>query len=73
MRVLERRYLLKDESGRVIETPPGLFRRVARAIAGVEAVFGPGADTNAVEERFFDMMKNLYFLPNSPTLMNAGA
>ncbi|MFO8010789.1 MAG: adenosylcobalamin-dependent ribonucleoside-diphosphate reductase [Dehalococcoidia bacterium] len=73
IKVLQRRYLLKDESGEVIETPAGLFRRVARAIAGVETAFDPTADTTAVEEEFFTMMNSLEFLPNTPTLMNAGA
>ncbi len=73
IKVLQRRYLLKDESGEVIETPAGLFRRVARAIAEVETAFDPVADTTAIEEEFFGMMNNLEFLPNTPTLMNAGA
>ena len=62
VRVLERRYLLKDEAGKVIETPLQLFRRVAKAIA---------LDPES-EEEFFDMLVKLEFLPNTPTLMNAG-
>ena len=62
VRVLERRYLLKDEKGNVIETPSVLFRRIAKAIA-----FDPES-----EEAFFEMLINLEFLPNTPTLMNAG-
>jgi ribonucleoside-diphosphate reductase alpha chain len=65
--VLERRYLERDGEGRVIETPDGMFRRVARAVASVE-----GADAAAWEERFYRRMARLEFLPNSPTLMNAG-
>lgn len=62
VRVLERRYLLKDEEGRVIETPAELFRRVAKAIA---------LDAES-EEEFLNMLMNLEFMPNTPTLMNAG-
>jgi ribonucleoside-diphosphate reductase alpha chain len=62
LRVLERRYLLKDENGKVLETPPELFRRIAKAIA-----LDPGS-----EEEFFNTLVNLEFLPNTPTLMNAG-
>ena len=68
LRVLERRYLKKDKQGQVIETPEEMFRRVAQAIASVE----PKADTKAREEEFYQLMANLEFLPNSPTLMNAG-
>jgi len=67
-RVLERRYLKKDKQGQIIETPEEMFRRVAQAIASAE----PKADTKAKEEEFYQLMANLEFLPNSPTLMNAG-
>jgi ribonucleoside-diphosphate reductase alpha chain len=60
--VLERRYLLKDENGNVVETPLKLFRRIAKAIA---------LDPES-EEEFFNMLVRLDFLPNTPTLMNAG-
>jgi ribonucleoside-diphosphate reductase alpha chain len=73
IKVLERRYLLKDEGGSIIETPTGLFRRVAHAIASVEANFNPAADIKSLEQTFLEMMSNLEFLPNTPTLMNAGA
>jgi ribonucleoside-diphosphate reductase alpha chain len=72
IKVLERRYLLKDEGGNVTETPMGLFRRVARAIASAEKSFDPDADVSALEEEFFGLMSRLEFLPNTPTLMNAG-
>ncbi|MCG2727472.1 MAG: adenosylcobalamin-dependent ribonucleoside-diphosphate reductase [Candidatus Methanoperedenaceae archaeon] len=62
VRVLERRYLLKDEHGNVIETPAELFRRIAKAIA---------LDPES-EEEFLSMLTSLEFLPNTPTLMNAG-
>jgi len=67
IRVLQERYLLKDEKGRIIETPTEMFKRVAKVIASVEE-----KEKEKWEKRFFEMMKNLEFLPNSPTLMNAG-
>ncbi len=70
--VLRRRYLLKDDRGEVVETPSQMFWRVARTIASVERRYDPKADVEAVAKRFYDMMSNLLFLPNSPTLMNAG-
>ena len=72
MTVLERRYLMKDEEGKNIETVEQLFWRVARAIAEADRHFDPAADTEALAGRFYEMMTNLEFLPNSPTLMNAG-
>jgi len=72
LRVLERRYLGKDAEGRVIETPQGLFRRVARHIASAELIYNPNADVSLYEEAFYQLMEKLEFLPNSPTLMNAG-
>ncbi|MBI4302950.1 MAG: adenosylcobalamin-dependent ribonucleoside-diphosphate reductase [Chloroflexi bacterium] len=73
VKVLERRYLLRDEDGNIVETPRELFRRVARTIAAADAKFEPDADTKALEEDFFGMMSRLEFMPNTPTLMNAGA
>ena len=72
LRVLERRYLTKDGEGRVIETPQELFRRVARHIASAELIYNPKADVSPCEEAFYQLMESLEFLPNSPTLMNAG-
>ena len=72
LRVLERRYLTKDGDGMVIETPQELFRRVARHIASAEIAYAPQADASAHEQAFYQLMENLEFLPNSPTLMNAG-
>lgn len=72
IKVLERRYLLRDENFIIIETPSGMFRRVARAIAAVDRKYCPGRDIRGVEEEFYKAMANLEFLPNSPTLMNAG-
>jgi len=62
LKVLEERYLLKDSKGNIIETPTKMFSRVAKAIANNQEEY----------ETFFNLMKNLEFLPNSPTLMNAG-
>jgi ribonucleoside-diphosphate reductase alpha chain len=72
LQVLERRYLKKDRDGRVIETPEEMFRRVAQAVASAELIYNPKADVKAWEEKFYQLMANLEFLPNSPTLMNAG-
>lgn len=71
--VLRKRYLLRDRKGRVTESPDGMFRRVAREVAGAERVHDRKADPGAVEDDFFRAMQSLDFLPNSPTLMNAGA
>ncbi|MGD0764928.1 MAG: ribonucleotide reductase N-terminal alpha domain-containing protein, partial [Dehalococcoidia bacterium] len=70
--VLERRYLAKDEHGRVVETPEQLFRRVARNIAQAELPHGDAKHAAGWEERFYEAMTSLRFLPNSPTLGNAG-
>jgi len=72
IRVLERRYLKRDKEGHVLERPKDMFARVARAIAAADKKFDPEADTEAVARRFYAMMTALEFLPNSPTLMNAG-
>ena len=70
--VLERRYLRKDAQGKVIETPQDMFRRVAQNIASAELNYDTQADVEAREEEFYQLMASLDFLPNSPTLMNAG-
>ncbi len=70
LRVLSERYLRQDSKGKPIETPSDMFRRVARAIAQVDANYEE--DPSKSEEEFFEVMANLEFLPNSPTLMNAG-
>jgi len=72
IKVLERRYLLKDKEGNVIETPKQMFRRVAQAIALADIFYDRHADLKKTEEEFYNMMVNQEFLPNSPTLMNAG-
>jgi hypothetical protein len=71
--VLERRYLKKDDDGKPIETTRGLFERVARGIALAEKNYGkPDAEVDRIAEKFYEMMARLEFMPNSPTLMNAG-
>ena len=70
--VLEARYLLRDESGRIVESPEEMFRRVAREIARADVPFDGVDAARHSEELFFESMRRLEFLPNSPTLMNAG-
>ncbi|MGH8104346.1 MAG: ribonucleotide reductase N-terminal alpha domain-containing protein, partial [bacterium] len=71
--VLKNRYLRKNDAGEVVETPEELFWRVAHAIAAVEKQYGATDDEIAVlAHEFYDLMANFQFLPNSPTLMNAG-
>ena len=71
--VLERRYLKRNNEGEIIETPEELFMRVAKAIAQVEESFGtPQEEIDQLAQTFYELMCNLDFLPNSPTLMNAG-
>lgn len=73
LKVLQRRYLRKDESGKPTESPSGMFVRVAENIASAEAAFGATEARVAEAARdFYDLMTSLEFLPNSPTLMNAG-
>ena len=73
--VLEARYLLRDlKTGKIVETPAQMFRRVARTIAAVEARHGAGrAEVRHWEDLFYGLMASGEFLPNTPTLMNAGA
>lgn len=70
--VLERRYLKRDKEGTVLEIPMDMFRRVAETIADADRKFEEQADTSTLAEEFYSMMAELEFLPNSPTLMNAG-
>jgi ribonucleoside-diphosphate reductase alpha chain len=70
--VLRKRILARNAAGEVIETPEEMFRRVARSVASADLQYGRAADVAASEEAFFEMMTQLEFLPNSPTLMNAG-
>ncbi len=70
--VLEKRYLKRSEDGKPQETPTEMFRRVADTIAAPDAKFNTDADLQKLSDRFYEMMTNFDFLPNSPTLMNAG-
>ncbi len=70
--VLEKRYLIKDDNGNPAEKVEDLFRRVAEAIATADKIHDKKADVKKTADIFYDMMTNLEFLPNSPTLMNAG-
>jgi len=73
--VLESRYLKKDDHGKIIETPQQLFQRVAANISSAESFFKPSISDDElfnIGKEFYRMMASLEFLPNSPTLMNAG-
>jgi ribonucleoside-diphosphate reductase alpha chain len=70
--VLEKRYLKKDDSGKTIESPEDMFQRVARSIAEADRLFDPQANVEKTELKFQKLIANLWFLPNSPTMMNAG-
>ncbi len=72
IKVLQRRYLLQNEKGETTETPSQLFRRVAKAVSSVETKYNQEANVKKVEDEFYHMMARLEFLPNTPTLMNAG-
>ena len=73
IKVLEKRYLKRDEDGVLLETPNEMFLRVARNISTAERYYGRSdEEIKEVERQFFDLMSDLDFLPNSPTLMNAG-
>lgn len=76
MKVLESRYLRKDDNGKIIETPSQLYQRVAQNVASAEKIYNPGISDDELfktEEKFYRAMAALEFLPNSPTLMNAGS
>jgi ribonucleoside-diphosphate reductase alpha chain len=70
LEVLRQRYLLRDENERIVESPAELFRRVAKAVAAVDRNYGAGS--SETEEVFYGMMSRLEFIPNTPTLFNAG-
>lgn len=70
--VLRRRYLKKDLHGNPVETPEELFLRVAKSVASADLAFDPATDPGKTENRFYELLSSGLFLPNSPTLMNAG-
>ncbi|HOD29760.1 MAG TPA: vitamin B12-dependent ribonucleotide reductase [Syntrophales bacterium] len=70
--VLKRRYLKRDQDGKVLEGPDDLFRRVAETLAAADRRFPGKSDVAKLADAFYRMMTDLEFLPNSPTLMNAG-
>jgi ribonucleoside-diphosphate reductase alpha chain len=71
-RVLNERYLRRDPEGRVVETPDELFRRVARGVAAAETLYGGPEAALRQARAFYEAMASRHFLPNTPTLMNAG-
>ncbi|TDP60507.1 vitamin B12-dependent ribonucleotide reductase [Aminicella lysinilytica] len=72
LKVLEKRYQGKDEKGNVVESVEGMFRRVSDTIAKADTKFDNSVDTKKLSDEFFELMTSLRFMPNSPTLMNAG-
>ena len=73
VKVLEKRYLKRDKEGKCIESPEDMFRRVADTIASGDLKFGKSeADVKVLSDRFYKFITSRYFMPNSPTLMNAG-
>lgn len=73
LKVLEKRYLQKNEEGTITETPAELFKRVAKNIASADLNYGnSNTEVETLEASFYEMLASLDFLPNSPTLMNAG-
>ena len=71
--ILEHRYLLKNTNSEIVESPTELFRRVAKAVASIDSDYiSLPVEASLTEKDFFTIMKNLEFVPNSPTLMNAG-
>ena len=72
LKVLEKRYLKKDDRGEVCERPEDMFHRVAQTIAEVDRRYDPEADVEETARQFYHLMASLAFMPNSPTLMNAG-
>lgn len=72
LRVLKERYLKKDAEGNIIETPSKMFKRVADNVASADLIYDKDCDVKKTENDFYEIMSELEFLPNSPTLMNAG-
>ena len=72
IKVLERRYLSRDKEGRVVETPKEMLQRVSRAVAQADRPYRGETGVEQAQREFYEIMARLEFLPNSPTLMNAG-
>ena len=72
LRVLSARYLLRDAQGQVIETPKQLFESVAHSVAYAELLLGSARQADYWEDKYYNLLTSQDFLPNSPTLMNAG-
>jgi len=72
IKVLKKRYLKKDENGKPEESPADMFSRVAENIAKADLLYDKDTDVKKTKEEFYSIMSSLEFLPNSPTLMNAG-
>ncbi|MDP6685827.1 MAG: ribonucleotide reductase N-terminal alpha domain-containing protein, partial [Candidatus Omnitrophota bacterium] len=73
LKVLERRYLKKDKDGKIVENPEEMFKRVANYIAQADKLYGANEEgLQKTEDCFYNIMTNFEFMPNSPTLMNAG-
>ncbi len=72
LRVLEARYLRRNEDRRIVETPAELFESVAKGVAFAEQLLGSASKARYYEEKYYELMSSLNFLPNTPTLMNAG-
>ena len=70
--VLKKRYLKKNEEGEVVEAPEDMFRRVAYSVAEADRFYDPGAEIDKIAATFYGLMTKIEFVPNSPTLMNAG-
>ncbi|PPD57570.1 adenosylcobalamin-dependent ribonucleoside-diphosphate reductase [Dehalogenimonas etheniformans] len=72
LRVLEKRYLRRNNRGEVTETSEEMFRRVAHSVTRAELFYDTAANVQTIENEFFDLMASMEFLPNSPTILNAG-
>src|SRR3989304_5611633 len=72
LKVLKKRYLKRNSKGKVIENPSGMFHRVASHVAQSENRFNKGKSAEEADAEFYEIMARLEFLPNSPTIMNAG-
>ena len=71
--IAKKRYYLKDKTGETVENSIDMFKRVAKAVGSVEQMYEKSkAETQLITDQFFEMMDNLKFVPNSPTIMNAG-